>query len=370
MKLLIITQKVDKNDPVLGFFHNWLSKLASKFESITVICLQAGIYDLPSNVKVFSLGKENILNTQYKNNAFQKNYRVRNFYKLTFVFKFFRYIWHFRSEYDAVFVHMNPEYIVLGGLFWKMTKKKIVLWYTHRQRNLKLRIAEYFADMVLTSSKFSFTLSSHKVRVVGHGIDVDMFTSIGKKENINQQTLLHIGRITRIKNCHILIEALKILNSELGQSFDLKFIGDTIYQKDKVYKQYLVNLIEKYDLSRAVRFEGAVVPEVLPSFYSGAFATVNLAPSGGVDKSVLESFIAGTPCFVSNLAFEEVLLEYRNIFMFKENDSVDLARKILNYKNSSLENKSMITNNLKTKIAAEFSLSAIADKISEAIINL
>ena len=58
MRLLILTQKVDKEDPVLGFFHNWVTELSKKFEFIYVVCLEKGKFDLPDNVQVFSLGKE------------------------------------------------------------------------------------------------------------------------------------------------------------------------------------------------------------------------------------------------------------------------------------------------------------------------
>jgi len=58
MKLLIITQTLDKNDPLLGFFHEWIRKFTEHFEEIIVICLQKGEYDFPGNVKVLSLGKE------------------------------------------------------------------------------------------------------------------------------------------------------------------------------------------------------------------------------------------------------------------------------------------------------------------------
>ena len=58
MKLLILTQKVDKNDPILGFFHRWVEEFARHCEQVTVIALGVGEYDLPQNVRVFSLGKE------------------------------------------------------------------------------------------------------------------------------------------------------------------------------------------------------------------------------------------------------------------------------------------------------------------------
>jgi hypothetical protein len=57
-KLLILTQKVDKDDGVLGFFHAWIAALAVRFDGITVICLEKGACELPGNVTVLSLGKE------------------------------------------------------------------------------------------------------------------------------------------------------------------------------------------------------------------------------------------------------------------------------------------------------------------------
>ena len=58
MKLLILTQKVDKEDPVSGFFHGWILELSKRFEKVSVICLEKGNFNLPKNVEVFSLGKE------------------------------------------------------------------------------------------------------------------------------------------------------------------------------------------------------------------------------------------------------------------------------------------------------------------------
>ena len=37
IKLLIITQKVDRNDDVLGFFHGWITEFAKHVEEVTVL---------------------------------------------------------------------------------------------------------------------------------------------------------------------------------------------------------------------------------------------------------------------------------------------------------------------------------------------
>ena len=49
MRILIITQKVDKDDSLLGFFHYWIENIAALAEQVTVIALSKGSYDLPKN---------------------------------------------------------------------------------------------------------------------------------------------------------------------------------------------------------------------------------------------------------------------------------------------------------------------------------
>ena len=96
MKLLIITQVIDKNHPVLGFFHRWVEEFAVHCEHVHVICLQKGVFDLPVNVTVHSLGKEDGVS------------------RATYLLRFYKNIWQLRHEYDSVFVHMNQLYVLLG----------------------------------------------------------------------------------------------------------------------------------------------------------------------------------------------------------------------------------------------------------------
>src|SRR3989344_9447325 len=154
-KLLIITQKVDKNDQLLGFFIDWIKRLALKFDKITILCLEKGEFSLPENVRVVSLGKDR---------GTSKPIQSFNFYKNIF-----------KNDYDAVFVHMNPIWVILGGPSWKIMHKKIFFWYTHKAVTPKLRLAEKFADVIFTASKESFRLPSKKVIVTGHGIDTGLF---------------------------------------------------------------------------------------------------------------------------------------------------------------------------------------------------
>ena len=158
MKLLILTQKVDTNDDNLSFFHNWIAAFAGQCERVSVICLYEGAHELPAHVRVYSLGKE------------QRVSRLR------YIWNFYRYIIALRHEYDAVLVHMNPEYLILGGALWKFWKKRVGLWYTHKSKRL-LRPALFFADLVLSGSVDSFPIPTKKLAVTAHGIDTDHFPS-------------------------------------------------------------------------------------------------------------------------------------------------------------------------------------------------
>ena len=58
MKILVITQKIDEEDCLFGFFCTWLEKMAKRFEKIHVITLERGRAKLPENIFIYSLGKE------------------------------------------------------------------------------------------------------------------------------------------------------------------------------------------------------------------------------------------------------------------------------------------------------------------------
>ncbi len=316
MKLLILTQKVNRTDPILGFFHRWIEEFAKQHcESVIVVCLQEGEHNLPENVRVLSLGKEVGAS------------------RFAYVARFYGYIWGERKNYDAVFVHMNPVYIVLGGIFWRIMGKKIGLWYAHKSVDLKLRIAEKLAHIVFTTAPESFQLKSKKVNIMGHGIDIESFKCEDMKNDSDNTIIeiLHVGRITPIKNIDILIEAARILKETWEHTFHIALIGGPATASDFGYKRELTALIEKYGLQDTVTFEGDTPNMGMKSQYCRSDASINLAPTGGVDKVVLESMAAGRPVFASNEAFRGYFGIYSKALLFKERDAEDLAAKIMTF---------------------------------------
>lgn len=355
MKLLITTQKVDKDDAILGFFHRWIEEFARHFERVTIICLEEGRHSLPANVRILSLGKERLE---------AESLQLKAFIKIGYVLNFYKYVWLERKKYDSVFVHMNPEYVVLGGLLWRLLGKKVALWYVHRQVNLKLWLALLLVNVVFTSAKESFGIQSNKVQYMGHGIDVSFFKP--SKHNWEGRTLISVGRITSIKNCEVLIKALHLLMKN-DPEWRVVFVGDTVTEKDRVYKKELESKIKKLGLSRNVEFVGPLSPEMLRIYFSKSFASVNMAPTGGMDKVVLESLAVGIPAFVSNEAFAGVYQgDWRQVY-YPYHDSKALSQRVESFLRLSLEERENMLSNVGNIVRSKYSIDSVVSKIMKAL---
>jgi glycosyltransferase involved in cell wall biosynthesis len=290
MKLLIITQKVDRTDPILGFAHRWFREFAGRCEKLTIICLEEGEHDLPSNVSVHSLGKE----------------RRRS--RFGYVISFYRYLFRFRNRYDAVFVHMNPEYVVLGGLIWRLLGKRVGLWYMHKSVDLKLRVAEKLVDRIFTGSAESFRLPSRKVIVTGHGIDTELFSPGGKSDPVAPDACIELataGRIAPIKRVEVMVEAVALLKKR-GRKVRLRVAGNVL-PKDVAYFDGIKKQVAARGLDAEVVFVGSVRNSELPEFLRGADLFLNLAGTGSLDKAVLEAMASGIRVLTSNDAFAAIL---------------------------------------------------------------
>ena len=219
MRLLVITQAVDTNNDILGFFHIWLGELSRRCESLTVICLSEGAHDLPKNVRVRSLGKEEGLS------------------KTGLLFRFYKYAWSERANYDAVFVHMTPLYIPLGWPLWRLQGKRIFLWYNHPVGTPLTRIAVWFAETVFYTSPFAFSARFEKANIMPAGIPTELFQRASATTRI-PRTILCLGRLSPAKRVECLIEAARILDQR-ELDFQLRIVGSPARAGDGSYEQRL-----------------------------------------------------------------------------------------------------------------------------------
>ena len=273
MRLLITTQAVDENDRVLSFFLSWVRAFASHAEHVTVICLTEGNYQLPKNVEVLSLGKE----------------RGRSI--LTYVLRFYRYAWQKRNEYDAVFVHMNSEYAVLGGLLWRILGKRLVLWRNHKMPSLITRIGVFFAHAVCYTSPSSFTARYKKAVKMPIGIDTQQF----KPGSPKPRSVLFLGRLDIVKNPATSLEALSLLEQE-QVPLGAHLYGDPTPGRES----YANELKEKYVHLHNLSFHHGVPYDATPEIYSAHDVYVNLTPSGSFDKTIGEAMAAGCVVVAAN----------------------------------------------------------------------
>ena len=338
MNLLIITQKVDKNDQLLGFFIDWIARFAQNFGKITVLCLEKGEFNLSENVRVLSLGKDR---------GYSKIRQLSTFYSLLSAL---------RNDYDAVFVHMNPIWVVLGGFWWRITRKKIFFWYTSGGVTAKLKLAEKFADTIFTASKESFRLPSKKVIITGHGIDTELF-----KPDINKKSekfsILSIGRIAEVKNYEILVRAAKILKDK-NIEFSITMIGEPALKKDWDYEQKLKSLISELGLRENFNFLGKINHSDIVPYYQSNHLFIHLSKTGSLDKTLLEAMSCGMKILSSNDASKSFLPQNLN---FNDKNSEELANKIVVIKDSEP------SSNLREYVVQHHNLDNLINKIAKAI---
>ncbi|MDD5032881.1 MAG: glycosyltransferase family 4 protein [Candidatus Pacebacteria bacterium] len=305
--LLFITQKMDKNDDLLGVYHEWIKQFAGEFDFVSVICLEKGEYDLLPNVKVFSLGKESGRS------------------RLKYIVNFYKYIWSLRNNYDAVLVHMNKEYVILGWKFWRLSGKKIFLWHNHAKGGFFVRLAVVLSDKVFYTSSDSFTARFKKSRKMPAGLDTEKFKPSGFEPHSSGFKILSLGRISPVKKTEVLIKAAEILDKR-GGDFILDIAGSAP-ERDVLYFNKIKKEAAVLEQKGKLKFLGSVKNSVASDLYGNHDVFVNLTPAGSFDKTVIEAALCGTLVLACNKAFEPLLTEE---FLFKEGDSADLAEKLQN----------------------------------------
>lgn len=340
MKLLVLTQKIDRQDDILGFMHGWVAELAKHFEKITIIALGVGKYHLPDNIKVLSLGKESGES------------------KIKYLARFYKYIWRERKSYDTVFVHMNQEYVLLGGFLWQLWGKKVTLWRNHPSGGFGARIAVWLAHIVFCTSKFAFVAQFKKTRIMPVGVDTDFFKPDPADKRI-KNSILFFSRISPIKKPDIFIQALALLKKE-GVNFSAKIIGNAP-ARDKAYSEEIKKEIINNGLSDSLQIEKGVPNSQAPKVFNNFDLYINLTPAGSLDKTIFEAMACGTMVLMSN----ETLVGEVDDRLFFDGTPADLAAKIKTTINMDDQEKQRLIISLREFVVKNHSLLILAEKLEE-----
>ena len=329
------------DDPILGFATDWVNALASECEAIDVITMRQGTVKVAPNVRVFSAGLER---------GYSKPRRVVNFYILLLRLLFSR-------RYDACFAHMMPLFAGLGGVFLRLFRIPITIWYTHRQVNRQLRLGLFFSHRVISAVPTSFPIQTPKFRAVGHAIDT-YFYSPGESKAPAESIIIHVGRLTAIKNQHTLIRALPMVDA------NLVLVGDVPLGYDDEYKHHLEQLRDELHLQDQVTFTGQLSPSQVRDWLQRATINVSLTEAGSFDKGVLEGMACAVPTITCNPAFTDMNGDYhQQLFVPSAEDHEALAKALNALLALSSDEQQQIGEHLRQQVIQHHSRDVVMQRI-------
>ncbi|MDY7041985.1 MAG: glycosyltransferase family 4 protein [Chloroflexota bacterium] len=352
LRVLMITQKVDLEDDLLGFAHTWVNELAGRVAHLYVLALAVGRHELRENVTLYSMGKER---------GAGRLRRLVNFTRVVAPLVL-------RRRVDVVFVHMIPLYAILAAPWTKLARVPLVMWYTHKHVGPALRVAHALVNKVVTASEESFRLPSDKVVVTGHGIDTEIFKPLDGFHPERPFTVLSVGRLSPIKDYETLIEAADILVNRQGRR-DLRFVvvGDAGTPEQVAYRERLLAEVRQRGLEDSFEFVGAVPHERVAEHYQEADVFVNLSHTDSLDKAVLEAMACGVVPITSNPAFEPLLGMLAPQLMFAKGDALELVNTIEKLAQISTTERQAWKVELRTLIVRQHSVRGLMDRLQEVI---
>lgn len=309
MRLLLFNLATDADDPILGFTTGWICALAKQVEFVHVITMRVGRFDLPSNVRVYSVGKEK---------GYSEARRLVEFYR--HLFRVLR-----EDRIDACFSHMIQVFTVLAAPVLKLRGIPVVTWYAHPRVTWTLKLAHHLSTHMVASLSTAYPYRQDKLIVTGQGINTDLFSPGARVPSREPPTILCVGRLSPVKDHPTLLKAASILRRRLRDRFQVVIIGAPGSERDQPYIKSLRELVIKLDLREIVHFEPPASMERLPSRYRECAVHVNMTPTGFGDKVAWEAMACGKPCVVANEGFKDTLGKYAERLFFQHGDAEELA---------------------------------------------
>jgi glycosyltransferase involved in cell wall biosynthesis len=326
MKLVVITQRVDPDDPALGATVPMLRSLAARVDELAVLTLAARESSLPENVRVKVIAAP----TQALRGARFAAALVPEL----------------RPRPVAVLAHMSPIYAVLAAPLVRPLRIPLLLWFTHWRSSRLLQLAERVSTGVLTVDRSSFPLSSPKVIPIGHGIAVDALPCVEQEDRLR---LLALGRTSPAKGLDTIVEAARLAGVEL------ELRGPSLTGEERAYRDAL-----------GVPVEPPVARREIAAVYAAAGALVNNMRSGALDKVVFEAAASCLPVLVSNPGFGSLVEGIEPSLQFPQDDAEALAGRIRALSDAGPEARARIGRELRARVERDHSVDRWAERVLEA----
>lgn len=344
MNLLLLNLVTDSEDPVLGFTTRWIRALAARIESIDVVTMRAGRIDVPSHVRVHSVGKE------------------RGYGEPRRVYEFYRHLRRILGErrIDVCFSHMAPIFSVLAAPLLKPRRIPIITWYAHREVSPTLRLAHHLSDRVVSCHPSSYPFRDHKVAYLGHGIDLELFSPTPAPPE-RPPIVLSVGRLSPIKGLETLVAAIDALR-EQAVEVRCVLVGEPPTGQEG-YGRELRERVSRLKLDSHCEFAGRASYEQTPAWYARSTVHVNLAPLGALDKAALEAMACGRPSVVANPAFVETLGPYADLLLFRHGDAADLAGRLATLLSKTAAERAAMGVALAERVSEMHGLERLASKL-------
>ena len=211
-----------------------------------------------------------------------------------------------------------------------------------------------------------------KLRVIFRGINLDYYNqkniSILKQEKIKKEwelssdkfTILMPGRLTYWKGQEKLIEALNILIEDYNNfNFQAVMLGSD--QGRKVYKKKLIDLVQRYRLSRKIKFIEHCREMPLAYSLADVVVSASIEPEAFGRVSV-EAQAMGKPIIASNLGgSKETILKGKSGFLYQHDDPRQLAKVLNTVIELDQDALNSIGNEGRKNITKKFDVEAMCD---------
>ena len=309
VRLVVITQRVDPEDPVLGATVAKLRALAGRVDELVVLADGAVPGTLPANARVHLFAARTKLGRG-----------------LRFVRALGRELRR-APRPVAVVAHMCPIYAVLAAPVARPLRVPVVLWFAHWRASPTLRLAVRLADRVASVDLASIPVPTRKAVGIGHGIDVRALAGSGRPAPDTAFRLVALGRYSDAKGLPVVLSAVSEARAT-GIDVRLRCHGAVLTPLEADHRAELERLVAVLELGDAVTLGRPVPRGEVPGVLAAADALVNNMRAGAPDKVVFEACAAGVPVLVSNPSFAELVGDLSPRLLFGREDASDLAAAI------------------------------------------